>query len=129
MADIGAALAAFNLALTSEGDAPLRIGIGLHLGDLVLGEIGAAGNAPRTIIGETVNAASRLEAATKDLSVELLVSTSVLHAAGVDTARLDLVSLDLRGVARPLQALAVSHAINLPALLDRAGAAPQPQPV
>lgn len=120
VADIGAALAAFNQSLTSEGAPALRIGIGLHLGDLVLGEIGAAGNAPRTIIGETVNAASRLESATKDLSVELLVSASVLHAAGVDTTALDLVTLDLRGVAQPVQALAVPRAINLPATLDRA---------
>jgi len=120
VADIGAALAAFNQALTTDGSQPLRIGIGLHLGNLVLGEIGASGNAPRTIIGETVNAASRLEAATKDLSVELLVSAAVLHAAGVDTAHLDLVTLNLRGVAQPVQALAVSRAINLQATLDRA---------
>jgi len=120
--DIGAALAAFNQALLAEGAPGLRIGIGLHLGDLVLGEIGAAGNAPRTIIGETVNAASRLEAATKDLGVELLVSATVLQSAGIDTARLDLVPLDLRGVALPLRALAVPRAINLPAALERAAA-------
>ncbi len=120
VADIGAALAAFNQALTAEGAPALRIGIGLHLGDLVLGEIGAAGNAPRTIIGETVNAASRLEAATKDLSVELLVSQEVLQAAQVETSALDLITLDLRGVARPVLALAVPRAINLPAALDRA---------
>lgn len=120
VADIGAALAAFNLALAAEGAPALRIGIGLHLGDLVLGEIGAAGNAPRTIIGETVNAASRLESATKDLSVELLVSETVLSAAGVNTVALDLVALTLRGVAQPVRALAVPRALNLPAHLDRA---------
>ena len=118
--DVGAALAAFNQSLAAERQPPLRIGIGLHLGDLVLGEIGATGNAPRTIIGETVNAASRLEAATKELSVELLVSSAVLQAAGVDTDRLDLVTLDLRGVAQPVQALSVARAINLPVTLDRA---------
>ena len=126
VADIGAALAAFNLALQAEGQPARRIGIGLHLGDLVLGEIGAAGNAPRTIIGETVNAASRLEAATKDLSVELLVSAATLKAAGIDPDKLDLVTLDLRGVAQPVQALAVPRALNLPATLDRARPAPQP---
>jgi len=126
VADIGAALAAFNLSLTAEGAPALRIGIGLHLGDLVLGEIGAAGHAPRTIIGETVNAASRLEAATKDLSVELLVSSAVLDAAGLETAALDLVTLDLRGVAQPVRALAVPRALNLPAMLDRARLSAQP---
>ena len=120
VADIGAGLAAFNQALAAEGSPALRIGIGLHLGDLVLGEIGAAGNAPRTIIGETVNAASRLEAATKELSVELLVSAAVLRAAGIDPATLTLQTLDLRGVAQPVRALAVPRAINLPAMLERA---------
>ncbi|MGL6209430.1 MAG: adenylate/guanylate cyclase domain-containing protein [Paracoccaceae bacterium] len=120
VADIGVALAAFNVALQAEGSPALRIGMGLHLGDLVLGEIGAAGHAPRTIIGETVNAASRLEAATKDLSVELLVSASVLHAAGQDTGPLTLVTLDLRGVAEPVHALAVPRAMQLPATLGRA---------
>jgi adenylate cyclase len=120
VADIGVALAAFNDILKAEGSDPLRIGIGLHLGDLVLGEIGAAGNAPRTIIGETVNAASRLEAATKEAAVELLVSEAVLDAAGIDAAPLDLVTLTLRGVAQPMRALAVPRAMSLPMVLDRA---------
>lgn len=124
VADIGTALAAFNDGLRSEGAAPLRIGMGLHLGDLVLGEIGAAGNAPRTIIGETVNTASRLEAATKEQGVELLVSEAVLTTAGLATGGLTLVPLDLRGVAHPLRALAVPRAMTLPALLTSPGARP-----
>lgn len=117
-ADIGAALGVFNQALREEGAPPLRLGIGLHLGDLVLGEIGAAGNAPRTIIGETVNAASRLEAATKELAVELVVSEAVLTAGGIELAGLELVTLELRGVAQPVRALAVARAMQLPAVLE-----------
>ena len=117
VADIGTALDKFNHALETEGAQGLRIGMGLHLGDLVLGEIGAAGRAPRTIIGETVNAASRLEAATKDLQVELLVSQTVLHSAGVDMAALDMTTISLRGVPDPLPVLAVPRASTLPALL------------
>jgi adenylate cyclase len=109
-ARIGAALEEFNAALAAEGVAPLRIGIGLHLGELVQGEIGATGHAPRTIIGETVNAASRLEAMTKELAAEALISAPVLRAAGIDTAGLDLRSLTLRGVAEPVQALTLARA-------------------
>ncbi len=129
VADIGAALSAFNQVMVTEGAQPVRIGIGLHLGDLVIGEIGATGHAPRTIIGEVVNAASRLEAATKDLSIELLVSIDLLRSAGVDTAALDLITLDLRGVAHPLQALAVPRAANLPAVLGKAIPSGQPKAV
>ena len=110
---IGEALEQFNLSLEAEGEAHVRIGIGLHLGDLVLGEIGTAGNSPRTIIGETVNAASRLEAMTKELAVELLVSEPVLQSAAIDTDALDLKVLQLRGVREPLPSLSVERASTL----------------
>ncbi|MEC7258493.1 MAG: adenylate/guanylate cyclase domain-containing protein [Pseudomonadota bacterium] len=115
-ARIGQALERFNTALATEGAAPLRIGIGLHLGELVQGEIGATGHAPRTIIGETVNAASRLEAMTKELAAEALVSVAVLEAAGVDLSDHTILTLDLRGVAEPVQALALSRARDVQAL-------------
>lgn len=99
------ALTTFNAELEREGVPPIRIGVGLHLGDLVLGEIGAAGNAPRTIIGDTVNTASRLEGRTRDLEVEFLISAPLLEAAGIDTAPLPLIELDLRGRPVPLKAL------------------------
>ncbi len=114
---IGAALETFNRTLAVEGAAPVRIGLGLHLGDLVIGEIGAAGNAPRTIIGDTVNAASRLESETKEMGVELLVSGPLLEAAGHDISDLPLVSLILRGRDTPLDALAVSRAARLDDIL------------
>ncbi|MCE8536695.1 adenylate/guanylate cyclase domain-containing protein [Ruegeria pomeroyi] len=110
---IGAALHVFNRTLAAEGTPPVRIGMGLHLGNLVLGEIGAAGHAPRTIIGDTVNAASRLEAETKALGVELLISHAVLEAAGVETDGLELREFTLRGVPQPVSALAVTAAATL----------------
>lgn len=110
---IGAALEVFNRTLAAEGTPPVRIGMGLHLGTLVLGEIGAAGHAPRTIIGDTVNAASRLEAETKALGVELLISEAVLHAAGADLSALELGSFALRGVPQPVAALPVATAAKL----------------
>lgn len=115
--DIGRALERFNRQLTGEGMAPIRVGIGLHLGNVVLGEIGAAGDAPRTIIGETVNAASRLEAMTKELRVELLISEPVLASAGVDRSPLSLQPLELRGVGAPVPALAVARASALESLI------------
>lgn len=114
---IGQALQAFNETLLSEGELPVQIGMGLHLGDLVIGEIGAAGNAPRTIIGDSVNTASRLEGASKDQEVELIVSASVLQAAGYRPPRQDMQTLSLRGVAEPLSALPVRRASDLPQLL------------
>jgi len=115
--NISTALSEFNTKLVEEGGAPVAIGIGLHLGDLVLGEIGAAGNAPRTLIGDSVNTASRLESQTKELGVELLISASLLQAAGHATDGLSLCVLQLRGVSEPLAALPVKQATALPQLL------------
>ncbi|MEX0339607.1 MAG: adenylate/guanylate cyclase domain-containing protein [Arenibacterium sp.] len=115
--DIGRALQRFNRQLTSEGTAPVRVGIGLHLGNVVLGEIGAIGNAPRTIIGETVNAASRLEAMTKELGVELLISEPVLISAGINRGAWKLTLLELRGVREKVPALAVTQAAALESMI------------
>jgi len=121
---LSAALAEFNARLATEGIDPIRIGAGLHLGELVLGEIGAAGDAPRTIIGDTVNATSRLEGKTKELEVEFLVSQTALDSAGVDSAALDLIELELRGVATPVAALPLASGQDLaPLLADTSAAA------
>ncbi|MFD0911646.1 adenylate/guanylate cyclase domain-containing protein [Ruegeria arenilitoris] len=115
--DISHALAQFNQQLSQENSPEIRIGMGLHLGDLVLGEIGAAGHAARTIIGDAVNVASRLEGETKALGAELLVSEAVLRAAGFETDGLDLRLFQLRGVTEPVPALPVERALDLDQLL------------
>lgn len=118
-AGISSALQVFNQTLKAENAQPVAIGIGVHLGELVLGEIGAVNLAPRTIIGDTVNAASRLEGQTKALGVEVLVSEAVLTAAGHDPDAHRLEVLDLRGVAQPVRALALKRAAVLPAVLSQ----------
>ncbi|MEM6939505.1 MAG: adenylate/guanylate cyclase domain-containing protein [Pseudomonadota bacterium] len=110
---ISRALEAFNERLRSEGAPPVAIGIGAHLGNVVLGEIGAAGEAPRTLIGDTVNTASRLEGMTKEHQVQAFISKPLLRAADIDLSRKELVELELRGVAHPLAALPIKDARNL----------------
>lgn len=107
---IGEALERFNATLAAEGSAPVAIGIGVHLGNVVLGEIGAAGQAPRTLIGDTVNAASRIESETKAMGVQALVSLDTLRAAEVVPPDSALVSLALRGRETNLQALPLQYA-------------------
>ncbi|EEE36369.1 adenylate/guanylate cyclase [Rhodobacteraceae bacterium KLH11] len=118
---VGRALEQFNQQLETEGSAPVRIGMGLHLGDLVLGEIGAAKHAPRTIIGDAVNVASRLESETKALGVELLVSETVLGASGLQCQPDALREFKLRGVSEPVPALPVKHASELEAQMTPLG--------
>jgi adenylate cyclase len=112
---IAKALQAFNEKLISEGQSPVAIGIGAHLGDVVLGEIGAAGQAPRTLIGDTVNTASRIEGVTKEYKVQALISAPVLNAAGHHVPQSQMISLSLRGLNTPLHALPLTEASTLSA--------------
>ena len=70
-----------NQALERELGRPLRIGIGLHRGPVILGEMGYGEARGLTAVGDTVNAASRLEGMTKDFGVQLVVSQTVMDGA------------------------------------------------
>ncbi|KUP93889.1 adenylate/guanylate cyclase domain-containing protein [Tritonibacter horizontis] len=111
--NIGVALARFNRVLASEGEDPVRIGMGLHAGTVVLGEIGTVDNAPRTLIGSAVNVASRLEAKTKERGVELLVSHEVFQAAEIPDPGIEFETFELRGVDVPVRALPLPRASSL----------------
>jgi adenylate cyclase len=64
------AIHADNLKRKSEGKPPVRIRVGLHLGPLVVGDIGAPERVNYTVIGDTVNAAARLESLGKEIDPE-----------------------------------------------------------
>jgi adenylate cyclase len=77
---------------------PLRIGVALHVGDVMYGNIGASGRLDFTVIGAAVNEVCRLESLCKEAGVPLLVTGEFLRAHG----GAELVSLGqrtLRGVA------------------------------
>ena len=75
-------LAALNCQLESEGNPPVRIGIGIHSGDAVVGNIGCPSKMEYTAIGDVVNTASRIEGLTKVLKAEILISAAVQEAIG-----------------------------------------------
>ena len=74
------ALETFNAELEQEGAAPIRIGIGLHTGSLMLGTIGGKDRLACTVIGDPANLASRVEGMTKLYHANLLVTESTVAA-------------------------------------------------
>jgi adenylate cyclase len=81
--DIVARLAAYNAAGGESGRAELRAGIGLHVGDIMYGNVGSADRLDFTAIGPAVNLAFRLEDLTKELKRPVLASRAFAEAAAV----------------------------------------------
>jgi class 3 adenylate cyclase len=69
-----------NETLVREGAAPIQIGVGLHAGDAVIGQVGSSGRHDYTAIGDVTNVASRLEGLTKDVGFQIVCSKDVFDA-------------------------------------------------
>ena len=114
---MGGVLDALNQSMRDELSEPLNIGIGIHTGVVILGRIGvssASGAGERiTALGDTVNTASRLESACKELKVQLVVSSETLKAAGMDTPAEHSHDITVRGKSKPLKVLALRRAVML----------------
>jgi adenylate cyclase len=77
-----ASLAELNREFVAEGRSPLAIGIGLHLGEAVIGNVGSPERNAYTAIGDTVNTSARLEGLCKTLGYPVLCSDAVARAVG-----------------------------------------------
>jgi adenylate cyclase len=74
------ALDRWNVERRAEEDAPLSIGVGLNWGPAVLGDVGSQHSMSFTVIGDTVNTASRLQALTRSLQTPLVVGDPLVQA-------------------------------------------------
>jgi class 3 adenylate cyclase len=95
--DMHIALAGHNRRRTERGMQALKMGVGVHYGAAVAGNVGTLEHAQYTIIGDVVNLAARLESATKDHDVEVLFSKDLIDAAATDVAVRAVGTISVRG--------------------------------
>jgi class 3 adenylate cyclase len=70
----------WNVRCHRSGDAAIRVAVGIHHGDVVQGDIGSDKRLELTVVGDTVNIASRVEAYCRSLDAAVLVTDAFIHS-------------------------------------------------
>ena len=107
------ALEHLNHQLRHDLAEPLRMGIGVHAGPAIVGEMGYGAATTITAIGDTVNTASRLETMTKEFTVQAIVSQQVAAKAGADLSKYDVRQVTVRGRAEAMDVFLIPDARHL----------------
>jgi len=97
------ALAVLNDKRISRGQVPIKIGMGLHRGEAISGTIGSHERMEYTVIGDTVNQASRIEASTKSFGTDLLLSNDLAEFTTEDFLTEVAGSVEVKGKTEPLK--------------------------
>lgn len=116
-AAIAARVEEVNGVLSHDLREPIRFGIGIHGGEVIIGDIGYRDHIVFTALGDAVNVAARLQDMTKTLPCQAIVSEEVRSTAGLP-AVLPQQEVAIRGRAEPMVVRVVTDASQLAALVD-----------
>jgi adenylate cyclase len=109
-----------NHEFASELQEPIQFGIGIHGGEVIIGDIGFRDHMVFTALGDAVNVAARLQDMTKTLNCTVVVSAEVCGNAGVAADRLARTEVSIRGRDQPMTVCTATDPTSLTSLLDEA---------
>ncbi len=111
---IDLALDQLNAKLEAELEHPLRVAIGLHAGQCIIGRIGFGASREVTVIGNAVNVASRLEALAKEHGVQIMASKEVIDTVAWAASEAQTIEVEVRGVVSKMQVIGIARGRDLP---------------
>jgi len=111
--EIFARLEQLNRRLAGDLREPLRIGIGIHYGEAIVGAMGPPRSQIITAIGDTVNTCARLESLTKEYDCSAVISRPAAEAAGLRLVGHDLHEAPVKGRMEPVQFYALQTLADL----------------
>jgi adenylate cyclase len=115
---IAANVEELNQFLSHDLNEPIRFGIGIHGGEVIIGDIGYRDHMVFTALGDAVNVAARLQDMTKSLACEAILSEEVRVTAGLAADGLPQQQVVIRGRSEPMTVRSVTQAKTLSALVD-----------
>ena len=117
-ANVAANITHLNDQIAAEGHEPVAYGIGIHGGEVIVGDIGFRGHTVFTALGDAVNVAARLQDMTKALSCKAVVSEDVCRTAGLSAGALPRSEVEIRGRDEKMMVCTATDPAVLAGLLD-----------
>ncbi len=102
-----------NQRIGLELQRPLRVGIGIHSGEAIVGMMGPPGAPILSAIGDTINIAARLESATKEFDVPLIFSKESAELSGLLLSSLEMAPIKIRGRSQLMDVVVVRDPLAL----------------
>jgi adenylate cyclase len=115
---IAANIEELNRFIAHDLQEPIRFGIGIHGGEVIIGDIGYRDHMVFTALGDAVNVAARLQEMTKSLGCEVMISEELRVTADLTEDSLPQQEIDIRGRAKPMVVRYATSAKMLAALVD-----------
>jgi adenylate cyclase len=117
-ANVAANVEYMNHQFATELPEPIQFGIGIHGGEVIIGDIGFRDHTVFTAVGDAVNVAARLQDMTKTLNCTIIVSEEVCRTAGIAADALTRTEVSIRGRDEPMTVRTAADPTVLASLLD-----------